>query len=340
LVLQGGAIYAEEPILIEGGMISLRLVLFSLAFLGFYGRGAFRPGLGHSIKIVATDEGFLITDRGSKVLFYQRRPKSLEGKYTRANYIHPLHGLDGEVLTEDFPADHRHHRGIFWAWHQLYVGDRRLGDSWSLEDFICDVCDVRVVTPDKDSRGLQIEAYWKSPLFTDSEGRQKPFVKESTTILVHRAEGDIRKVDFAIRLLALEDGFRIGGSEKDKAYGGFSTRIRLPDGMQFVGTDGPVEPELTPVEGGPWLDFSGPLGEKNKISGLAILCHKSNPGYPQLWILRRERAMQNPIWPGRHPVPLSCEKPLTLRYRLIIHRGDASHMNLDELQAEYNEEGS
>jgi hypothetical protein len=33
---------------------------------------------------------------------------------------------------------------------------------------------------------------------------------------------------------------------------------------------------------------------------------------------------------------LSKTKPIVLRYRLVIHRGDASDINFDKLQAEYN----
>ena len=44
-------------------------------------------------------------------------------------YIHPLYGLDGEVLTDDFPADHLHHRGVFWAWPHVTVDGRHL-DLW------------------------------------------------------------------------------------------------------------------------------------------------------------------------------------------------------------------
>ena len=69
----------------------------------------------HPIRIAETDQGFVITEGPEKVMIYQRKHKSLDGKYTRANYIHPLYGLDGEVLTEDFPRDHPHHRGVFWA---------------------------------------------------------------------------------------------------------------------------------------------------------------------------------------------------------------------------------
>src|SRR5215204_623293 len=40
----------------------------------------------------------------------------------RSSYIHPLYGLDGEVLTDDFPTDHFHHRGLFWAWPHVKIG--------------------------------------------------------------------------------------------------------------------------------------------------------------------------------------------------------------------------
>jgi hypothetical protein len=290
----------------------------------------------HPIRIVETDEGFLVTEGGQAVLFYQRRPKSLEGKYTRADYVHPLYGLDGEILTEDFPADHVHHRGIFWAWHQAYVGDKRVGDSWSLLDISWDVYDAKVLTVDSESRALRLQVFWKSPLWTDASGEQKALIKETTTITVHRAEGDIRKIDFEIKLLALEDGVRIGGANNERGYGGFSARIPLPEGIEFTGQAGPVEPRGISVEAGPWLDFSGPFVSDDRISGLAILCHNSNPGYPQRWILRRRGSMQNPVWPGREPVALPRKKPIFLRYRLIIHRGNVHDVSLDHLHAEYN----
>jgi hypothetical protein len=293
-------------------------------------------GSYHPIQIVQSDEGFLVTEGEQTVLFYQRRPRSLEGKYTRADYVHPLYGLDGEILTEDFPADHLHHRGIFWAWHQVYVGDRRVGDGWSLRDISWDVYDAKVLAVDSESRALRVQVLWKSPLWTDASGGQKPFIDETTTITVHRAGGDIRKIDFEIRLLALEDDVRIGGAKNERGYGGFSTRIRLPEGIEFTGRAGPVEPQGISVEAGPWLDFSGPFINDERITGLAILCHKSNPGYPLRWILRRRGSMQNPVWPGRDAVTLCREKPVILRYRLIVHRGNVHHVDLNQLQAEYN----
>src|SRR5262245_21288573 len=43
---------------------------------------------------------------------------------SRSNYFHPLYGLDGEVLTDDFPQDHDYHRGLYWAWSHIRVGDQ------------------------------------------------------------------------------------------------------------------------------------------------------------------------------------------------------------------------
>lgn len=88
------------------------------------------------------EQGSLVSEGGQPVLFYQRAARSLDGKFERANYVHPLYDLDGSVLTEDFPADHRHHRGIFWAWHQLWIGEKKIGDAWATEDFVWEVTKV------------------------------------------------------------------------------------------------------------------------------------------------------------------------------------------------------
>ena len=119
---------------------------------------------------------------------------------------------------------------------------------------------------------------------------------------------------------------------------GFTTRIPLPDGLLFMGSNGPVEPTNLSVEAGPWLDFTGDFAKEGNVSGLTILCHKSSPGYPQRWILRRKGSAQNPVYPGRHPIVMSRGEPLVLRYRLIIHRGKLSRDKIDRLQAEYNSE--
>ena len=71
------------------------------------------------------------------------------------------------------------------------------------------------------------------------------------------------------------------------------------------------------------------------VSGIALLVHPSNPGFPQPWILRQRNSMQNPVFPGRHAVELPTEEPLVLRYRLLIHRGAARPGDLAAWHADY-----
>ena len=49
----------------------------------------------------------------------------------RSNYIHPLYGVEGEMLTRDWPdGAHPHHRGIFWAWPEVDFKNQR-GDIYA-----------------------------------------------------------------------------------------------------------------------------------------------------------------------------------------------------------------
>jgi hypothetical protein len=165
-------------------------------------------------------------------------------------------------------------------------------------------------------------------------------VREKTRIVVHRAEQDARKIDFRIELLALEPNMRIGGSEDDKGYSGFSARVRLPADVRFIGANGVVEPGFGGVAAGSWIDVVASFSA-GQTNGLSIHCHPSLPGFPQPWVLRSSRSMQNPAWPGREAVALSHEQPLVLRYRLVVHRGAVSKERLEAWQTEFAQgEGS
>ena len=280
-------------------------------------------------SVETSEAGVLIKEAGRKVLYYQKQPQSQNRRYQRANYVHPLYDLKGDVLTEDFPTDHRHHRGIFWAWHQLWVGDKQLGDAWTTKDFLAKVQSVKVKEQKPSSVAIHADVRWTSGLLTDDRNRPIPVVDEQTTITVHAQQEHLRLVDFEIRLKALKPGVKIGGSEDVKGYGGFSVRIKLSPDTEFQDPNGEVKPQTTAVKAGPWLDVTTPAG------GVAILDHPANPGYPQPWILREQRSMQNPAYPGREPVALSQTEPLVLKYRLVIHEGPLNRETLNRLEQEW-----
>ncbi len=288
-----------------------------------------------TIKIKRQCGGYLVSEGSKKVLFYQSAPKSLNGTFRRANYVHPLFDLDGNVVSEDFPEDHPHHRGIFWGWHQLWIGDQKIGNSWSTKDSVWDVQKVQRIRFNDRSVGLKSHILWKSPDWKDPVGRLKPVVSENTTIRVYPSDQESRKIDFEIRLTARENNMRIGGADNSKGYGGFSVRLHLPNPVQFQSRLGPVAPQRTSVEAGPWINVPDSLA--NNTGGFAILSHPSLPGFPHRWILRSHRGMQNPVYPGQIPVPLSTDEPLVLRYRLVIYRGQIDVQQAEVWQSEYEE---
>ena len=205
-----------------------------------------------AFEIVETDQGLELWDDTRLVLFYQRETRSLAGEFARSNYVHPLMSLDGDVLTEDFPADHPHHRGIFWAWHQLLVGKERIGDGWALGR-LRDQSRQRRVDRGGRARANRSDGALELPRHRDGE----PFLEEATAVTAHRVVAGARAIDFEIALRALVPDVRIGGSEDPKGYGGFSPRLRMPGGLVFTARDGPVTPQELPVEAGP---LDGPVG--------------------------------------------------------------------------------
>ncbi|MCX6636025.1 MAG: PmoA family protein, partial [Acidobacteria bacterium] len=51
----------------------------------------------------------------------------------RSGYLHPVYAPDGTVVSDDFPRDHWHHRGIFWAWPIVRAGGAKY-DPWLVDE--------------------------------------------------------------------------------------------------------------------------------------------------------------------------------------------------------------
>ncbi len=277
------------------------------------------------------DQGIRLLENGDPVFFYQKETKALAGQYKVNNYLHPLYSLTGDTLTEESPKDHPYHRGIFWAWHQHYIDNKSIGEGWIMQDIYQEVVNVSKEIV-KGTAQFDLSVLWKSSIYQNG----KPYIEEKTKIIAFPKEQNYRKIDFEISLKALVPGVQIGGADDEKGYGGFCARVKLPDGLIFTSTDGRVEPQNTQINAGPWMDFSGPYGRNGEISGLSILCNPSTPNYPAPWILRQKASMQNIVFPGRARINVSMEKPIVLRYRLIIHNGNAASADLPKLQSEYD----
>jgi hypothetical protein len=286
---------------------------------------------GQHFTTIKSDDGIEIFENHKKVLFYQVRPKSVDGKYERAGFIHPLYSFNEKSLTEDMPKDHPYHRGIFWAWHQIIWHNKQIADGWISQNISWEPSSV-AVHKKKKSVTVQSEMLWKSVL---DGNKSESIVREQTRIKVYRSSSRFRIIDFDIQLFALKDSLEIGGSDDEKGYGGFCLRLKLPEDISFASGDTEITPLETAVHAGLWMNFTGSFdGKDSQRIGIAVFCDNSNPGRLQEWILRKKESMQNVVYPGRTPVVLS-KNGLRLRYRLVIHDNSIERSDLENLYQEY-----
>ena len=298
-------------------------------------------------EFALNDDGgsVMVLEDGKAVLTYHYAlvtpPEGVDARYRRMGYVHPLYGLDGEVMTQDFPGDHFHHRGVFWAWPKTEIGGK-LADVWAL-DGIRQVHEEWVTREaGADSAVLSARNVWVYDDAPDS-----PKLREHVTITVHPAEKRLRAMDFDLVFenIGTEEVVLRGATDEDKkagvikGYGGFCFR---PDSerkpMHFTCAKGVQEEDVLRLET-PWTDvsFAQEAGKK-KVSGVAIFEHPDNPGYPHPgWILRNYGFLGQ-SWPHTEPYVLAPGAKVELRYRLVVHRGNAKWAKVEKAFERYVQE--
>jgi hypothetical protein len=287
-----------------------RFPVILLIFISFSGTA--------QINMLVKEGGFLFMEGNDSIFFYQKSPKDKEGAYSRCNYIHPLYGPEGTRLTEDFPADHLHHRGVFWAWHQILIDHKPVSDGWELKNFQQKVTDFEFRLQ-KGIGVVRTTVDWNSPLWKNGS---EAFLKEETKMVIYPETGNYRRIDFEIKLKTLSDRLSIGGSDDEKGYSGFSVRLNLPADVSFSGDKGVVEPVNTAVEAGNAMNINGSFLKNGKKGGVVIWSNPQNPAPSTNWIIRKKASMQNAAFPGRQPVAIPFGEPLVLKYSLLVYQGE------------------
>ncbi|MCS6831144.1 MAG: PmoA family protein [bacterium] len=222
----------------------------------------------------------------------------------RSNYIHPLYGLQGEVITEDWPVDHPHHRGIYWAWPEVdYRGER--GDLHALQHvFACPTGRYRVTAGTVFTQ-VEAESVWR---WESGE----PVVVEWARIRAYRRTQQGRCVDLAFFFTALKEPVLLA-RRGTNLYGGLNMRLSAIQHQKFVfHTEGEQA----------WAGAFGVFPEGDEPAGLLIFPHVQNPYHPPDWVQYPNLNWIQPTFPSaglRHE--LQPGKPLALRYRLWIRPG-------------------
>jgi hypothetical protein len=290
-----------------------------------------------AFRFKAVSEQSLGLWEGDKpVLVYNHGPISRPGARARACYFHPIHGLDGEVLTDDFPKDHVYHRGMYWAWPHIKIGEREY-ELWTARGDL-EQRFVRWLAKDAGAGGakLGIENGW----FVGD----KQHVREEVWLEIEPLRTGSRTIDIELSWTPIDAPLTLRGAE-GKSYGGFNFRFgprtntvitvpekaELPDGIQAPA--GRISGDLLMTRL-PWADFTGDFERAGGTSGASIFVHPEHRDYPPTW-MARHYGLVSVGWPGVDAQTFPAGQSIVCRYRLWIHRGAPGAAEIQKAYDEY-----
>ncbi|MDR1478822.1 MAG: PmoA family protein [Planctomycetaceae bacterium] len=275
-------------------------------------------------------------------------------------YIHPLHGLLGEVLTDNAPTDHFHHHGVFWTWPHVGVhepdGKIEQYDLWTsntaLKQYFVRWIDKKIT--DKTAT-FEVENGW----FVGKPEDGNKIMSEQVKVIVHRiqtanADGTdkteikSRAIDFEFIWKPVGRSISLRGSE-GKSYGGFSIRFKpfIPEkerknknitakrnDVNVITVPAGVAKNDLPETPLAWADYTSQFDGRKSQSGAAIFVPKTHPNFPPTWLTR----YYGPLcvgWPGVKDKLFQPNEEIKLQYRIWIHEGTVTTKQLENAYENY-----
>ena len=250
---------------------------------------------------------------------------------SRGCYLHPVWGMHGEIISDDFPRDHYHHHGIFWTWPYVKVEEQTY-DLWMSSDI-----QQRFV------KWLSREAGPVAAVMGVENGwfvGDKQVATERVWVRTYRSEPDCRAFDITLYIAAADEPVTLQGRQM-KSYGGLTFRYDVsPRKDATVRVPGTVLGHGSPAQSGnpdllntplPWADLTTQIPGAPRRSGAAVFIHPRHPDYPPTW-LTRTYGVLCVGWPGIESHTIKPGKPIRLDYRIWVH---GEELDPDQLDRRY-----
>jgi hypothetical protein len=255
--------------------------------------------------------------------------------------LFPLIGPTGKEMTRGYPmrpatpeekADHPHHRS-FWFTHGNVNGT----DFWAENKGHGEIVHRDFVKVEGGSQATIVTLNdWKSP-----DGKR---VCEDERTFVFGANDSARWIDVVLVVKA-PDGDVTFGDTKEGAFGvrvAGTMDVTAKKGGKIVNSEGQAD-DAAWGKPAKWVDYNGPVGGEKL--GIAIMNHPTSFRYPNHWHVRTYGLFTaNPF--GLHDFPDGKEKngshtikkgeTMTLKYRVLLHKGDEKEGHVAESFAEYS----
>ena len=303
-------------------------VLASVFIAGILLATAPRANAADSFRFTNITDKSLALFEGTRPVFVYNHgivppPAGVPADRARGTYIHPLYGLDGEVLTDDFPRDHHHHRGLFWAWPHVRIGGQH-HDLWALKGIEQRFVRWTVREAGQARATLAVENGW-------FVGDRK-VMREQVWFHASPSGQDERVLDIELFWVPVSESITLEGAE-GKSYGGLTLRFAPRTNTVITTPLGQGDKDLS-ITRLPWADLSARFAGRSQASGAAIFVAPEHPDFPPEWLTRHYGALCLG-WPGVKSKTFQPGETIRCRYRVWIHRGAPSVDKVHQAYATY-----
>jgi hypothetical protein len=242
-------------------------------------------------------------------------------------YFWPVNGpVSGDSITTESSEPYPHH-------HSLFFGCDRVngGNFWQEENKYGQIV----------SQGPKIiEAKGSRIVFTDScfwqQPEKEPIILDLRRVLISAPSEKLRFIDFEISLQPLTD-ILIQKTNHSLFSARVVPELSVKSGGKLVNAEGKTKEKGTFGIASPWCDYSG---TRNSVTeGIAILQHPGNRWFPSKWFTR-DYGFFSPtpmFWLEDGRLELAKGEVLTLRYRVVVHSGDAKTAEIKEIFKQYEQ---
>jgi hypothetical protein len=255
-------------------------------------------------------------------------PIGIQPFFRRSGHIHPLRTPAGRAVTDDFPRDHPHQHGIFFAWvNTSYAG--HLVDFWNQGG---QTGQVEHVAIEQTVEGPVCAEFRARLRHSDINfGTTKPVLDETWTVRVYNFEQyflvDLTSSQQCIAAPLIVNEYHYGGMALRGQRQWYDQRARenqradREEGEQefvFITSEG--KDRIAGNHTRPrWVSLSGPVD--GQFASVTVMGHPTNFRYPQPVRLHPTKPYFcfAPMVLGEFP--LDQARAYVSRYRFFVHDG-------------------
>ena len=247
--------------------------------------------------------------------------------YQKYPYFWPVNGPASEMsVTTETSKPYPHH-------HSLFFGCDRVngGNYWQESNERGQIV----------SQGPKlIKASGSRVIFTDTclwqQPDKEPVIRDLRRVTITAPNKDLRLIDFEISLEPLVD-IRILKTNHALFSARVVPELSVKSGGMLINAEGKTSEKDTFGVASPWCDYSG---ERSGVTeGIAILQHPDNRWFPSKWFTR-DYGFFSPtpmFWLKDNCLDLPKDGMLTLRYRVVVHTGDAKTAGVQKIFTQYKQ---